>query len=206
MENLFYLIFLFFVYLIIFSALFFESLPFIGTIVPGGLILVFFVGFFSKIGFLNPFLSFTICVLAFFLADLVGFHLGMKKGEKVITKCSKYFFLKEEFLHKIANKISNHPKKSLFFGKLNPLVRCFLPFFHGMKKTNKKYFLILSLISNLLVVSTFFFFGYFIGKGVKTIKFLFEAVFLLTAIVFLISYLYYLRGLKKDVHHKQVKS
>jgi len=184
--------FLFFIEAIIFLALFLESFPFLGAFIPGGIIVVFLAGLFSRTGQLNTTITFLVCLAASFLADLFGYFLGSKYGEKILKKYKRILFIKTDFLHRVCNVVKAHPIKLLVFGKFNPATRSISPFMAGLKKLPPQKFILISITSTLLWVSAFFFMGYLLGKGITTVQALGKWVIISTVILFLLIYLIYL--------------
>lgn len=198
-ENFFEEVIKNFSYAGIFFILFLESLPFIGIILPGGLFFIFFVGILSRVGYLNPIISFIICFIASVSADLTGYFIGKKKGESIIKKSSEIFFIDKVFFNKIANISKNNPKKTSLLGKFNPFSRSIVPFIHGMKNLNKKYFIFLSLIGSFFCVGIFWGIGFILGKGIKTAKYINKMLFLYTLILMILIYSYiFLRKIIKN--------
>ncbi len=199
-----------FPYLGIFIALFLESFPFLGALIPGGIIVIFFVGTLARRGYLNPWLTFLVCVLASFSVDLFGYFLGRKRGEALIHKYSKYLLIKKEFLHKLADILKRHPKRLLILGKFNPATRSIVPFMSGMKKIPSEQFILYSLVNTLLRAGIFFGLVFLFGKGVQTATWLGKMAVIGTIALFLIGYFIYLiRDIvrkKKNGANKQNKN
>jgi membrane-associated protein len=189
----------------IFIAIFAESIPFIGAFVPGGAIVLFLTGFFSKSGGLNIFVSWLVCFVASYSIDLYGYHIGKTKGKVWIGKYSKYFLIKESFIHSVGDLLKNHPIKSLVFGKFNPATRSMSPFIAGMKEIDSKEFRKISLFTSAIWVSFFLGIGYLLGKGVGYIRTLGKFAVIFSVCIFLFVYFFYLifNMIRKKMHKKR---
>jgi membrane-associated protein len=181
----------------IFIAIFAESLPFIGALVPGGVIVLFLAGLFSKTGHLNIFVSLAVCFLASFTIDLYGYHIGKKKGEEWIHKYSKLILIKKDFLHKIADLLKKHPTRLLIVGKFNPATRSMTPFMAGMKGVDYSKFRKITLLNSLIWVTIFFGLGYLIGTGMGYVEFLGKFAIIFSLGLFFAAYILYLVKEKK---------
>jgi membrane-associated protein len=211
MSFLTYLITVLISEIFIFLAVFAESIPFIGALVPGGVIIVFLAGGFAKAGYLPIITTFVVCFFASFTIDLFGYWVGKVRGEKILHKYSKYVLVKKDFLHRIADLLREHPTKLLIGGKFNPATRSIAPFMAGLKYLEFKKFVTISIISSLLWVSVFYLLGMLVGKGLTTAKLLGKWAVIITFIIFLILYLVYLirqlikkRRMKRYGNYKQI--
>jgi membrane-associated protein len=192
----------------IFIAIFFESFPFIGALIPGGAILIFLAGLFSKLGYLNPWITFIICFIASFSSDMFGYYLG-KNHSEYIKKYSKYILIKKEFIDSISRVIKRKRKRYLFFGKFNPATRAIVPFLIGMQHIGYRRYIKISFINTLIWAGFFFFIGFFLGKGIERIKYLGGILVTISFILFIIIYITYLVYKKieeKNGTNKQIKS
>jgi len=176
----------------LFVAIFAESFPFLGALVPGGAILLFFAGVFAKVGTINIWATLIVCYAASVSIDFYGYKLGKEQGETMMNKFLKYVRIKEGFVHKLAEIIVVHPCKTLILGKFNPVTRSISPFMAGMKGLDKKRFSILNYINSAIWVLFFVGIGYVFGHGLKMIKFLQNWVIFVTIALFIILYLVYL--------------
>lgn len=193
--------------ILLFIALFLESFPLFGAIIPGGAILIFIAGMLSKVGEINIFISFVVCVCASFLADMVGYRIGYSKGEAWVDKYSKFILIRSSFIHAIAGKLNNHPKKALIFGKFNPATRSIIPLLIGIKKLPWANLVLISLMSSVIWVSVFFTLGFIFGKGVGTITLLGKISIIGTVIFFFLLYFIYLlrQAIRNSPNNKDVK-
>lgn len=181
-----------FLQLSLFLAIFIEGSPFIGALIPGGIIALFFAGVFSRIGTLNLYFSLISAFAGTLSIDFISYYLGSRHGEKTIHKYSKYILVKREFIHKIADLIKIHPYKTLIFGKFNPATRAVAPFMAGMKHIGKTKYIIINILASASWVSALMFAGYFFGGGFKIIKFIEGWLMYSTIIFFIFAYIFYL--------------
>ncbi len=193
----------------LFVALFLESFPLFGALVPGGAILIFIAGMFSKFGTLNGIITLTVCIGASISADIFGYWIGITKGDRWVNRYSRFLLIKSSFIYAIAEKLKNHPKKALILGKFNPATRSIMPLLVGIKKIKWENFIITSIISSIIWVTTFFLIGFAFGKGIGIITFLGKLAIIVTFISFLLIYFVYLIRQaikKKNGNNKQSKN
>lgn len=176
----------------IFVAIFAESVPFIGALIPGGAIILFLAGFYSRFGSLNIYVTWLVCFLASYSIDLFGYYVGKRWGNKWISKYSKYFMIRECFIHKLADILKKHAVKGLVIGKFNPATRSMGPFVAGMKELEYQKFNKISLLASALWVTFFVWIGYFVGSGVEKISLYGKIAIVLTICGFLFLYFTYL--------------
>jgi undecaprenyl-diphosphatase len=135
-------------YWLIGAASILESIPLLGTIIPGHTIVIL-GGFFAKLGFLNIYAVAGIAAGGSILGDLVGYFLGKRYGLSLITRWGKYFLIKQESLDKARELINRHTGKALIIGRFNPVARCFTPFLVGAGGGKWKTFWIYDIIAGI---------------------------------------------------------
>ncbi len=173
---------------VMFAVAFLESLPFIGAILPGQLLIIF-GGFLVKSGFFSFGNALMATALGAILADVLGFYAGKYFGPQI--KGKKIWLLEKSHVEKAVNLIENNSVKSIFIGRFHSFTRAFMPFAAGMSNIKIKKFLVIDIITAffwaLLSLSIGFVFGKsfevaasFVGKFVLITTFI--AIIVIAAI------------------------
>ena len=176
----------------IFIAIFAESIPFIGGFIPGGIIVLFLGGLFSRFGYLNIGVTLIVCFLASYSIDLFGYYLGKNKGRKLIHKYAKYFLIKRELVNKISALLRKHPTRISIISKFNPATRSIIGFTAGVSHVNFKKYRKVSMISSASWVIVFVGIGYLFGTGLESARMLGRIAAVVTFILLVGFYLLYL--------------
>ncbi len=92
-------------YTILFVTTVLEGIPIVGSLVPGHTVVIL-SGLLAKLGILNLGFVLALVTIAALLGDIIGFMLGKKYGITLLTRFSKYLFIKDEYIEK-AKKIIN---------------------------------------------------------------------------------------------------
>lgn len=192
-------------YFLAFIMIFLEGLPFVGSFIPGGSIIIFLGGFISRLGFLDFFVVLAFCFVGSFCVDFLGYLLGRRVGEGFVHRIGKVFFLEKKLIEKAASFIQGHYGKSMIIGKFNPVTRSFAPFFAGAHKISVAKFSFYNFFGSALWVLTFGLLGYVFG-GSYLLAERFEK-FIVVATVLLIGglYFYYIHLILKKKNRCKVK-
>lgn len=153
-------------YWIVFLIAFSESFAFVGTLIPGS-ILIYLAGFMASRGYLN------IITLIWFVA--VGAALGDGLSYLLGTKGKRFFhnenkFLKLSHLEKGEQFFHKYGPKSVFFGRFAGPLRPIIPFIAGLSRMDKKVFFLWDISSVLLWTLLHLFVGYFFGSAIDIIE------------------------------------
>lgn len=142
-----------------------ESLVFVGSVVPGA-ILVVLAGFLSAQGYLDLGDLIWFAAIGAILGDGLSFYLGAK---------GTHFFRKENRLLKAAHLergerfFDKHGSKSIFLGRFVGPLRPIIPFIAGLSKMDKKKFLFWNIISAFLWSAAHLLLGFFFGSALAVI-------------------------------------
>ena len=185
-------------YLFIFFAIFLEGLPFIGAFIPGGSIIIFFTGFFSKLGYLNLWVAMLVCFLASVLVDTLGYFLGRCFDRKFLHIIGKKILIRRHVMKKISKLIEGHTGKALIFGRLNPATRSIAPFLVGSHNVKFSKFIFFNIIGGILWVSLFAFLGYVFGSSYQIAEECEKYIIITTILLIVGFYIYYLITYFKD--------
>ncbi|HHX58267.1 MAG TPA: DedA family protein [Candidatus Moranbacteria bacterium] len=156
-----------------------ESLAFIGSILPGS-ILVILAGFLSAHGYLEISKLIWFVTFGAILGDGFSYWLGTK-GKVIFQK--NYRWLKYVNLEKGEYFFKKHGGKSVFWGRFIGLLRPIIPFIAGLSKMNKKEFFLWNVTSAFLWATSHLLIGYFSGGALGSIKTWSERVTVLIVII-----------------------
>lgn len=166
-----------------------ESLPVVGLLVPGTVVVLIF-GFFSAQGYLNIWWLLTFSTVGAIIGDTISYWLGKKgthlfKAENRILKLS-HLERGRDFFNKFGNK-------SIFFGRFLGPVRSIVPFVAGLSGMSTRRFFFWNVIGAVGWSGIYLTLGYFFGGLFQTIEVWstrISVVFLvLVALVILIRFL-----------------
>ncbi len=171
-ENLFYMseeFFGFWGYVVVFFAIFIESFPFLGALVPGGLIALLACGFLAKLGYFALWKVALVGILASITVDIFGYFLGRTRGRGFLHRRSRFFLIKRKTIEKVVRVVHGHTGKSLIGGKINPITRAIAPFVVGNERVSFLKFLFFSIVGSGIWVVCFMFLGYALGNSYEVI-------------------------------------
>jgi len=123
-------------YLIVFFVCFIETLAFIGTLIPGGFIVIA-IGFLAVYTPLNIWILILVGTIGSISGDTFSYYLGTK-GVRWFKYENK--LLKLSHLEKGKAFFKKHGHKSIFFGRFVGLIKHIVPFIAGLSKMDFKTF------------------------------------------------------------------
>jgi len=153
-------------YWLVFLIAFFESFAFVGTLIPGS-ILIYLAGFMSSRGYLNIVTLIWFTAAGAALGDGLSYLLGTK-GKRFFHNENK--FLKLSHLEKGEQFFHKHGPKSVFFGRFIGPLRPIIPFIAGLSKMDKRIFFLWNISSVLLWSVLHLLVGYFFGSAINIIE------------------------------------
>ena len=115
-------------YLIAFASACIESLPIIGTAVPGMNVMILVGGFWGKEHIILTIIAASIGAM---IGNYIGYWIGKKIGKELIEKYGDWFGVgktEEKILHK---QIEKHGFWYITLGKFHNFTRSFIPFVAG---------------------------------------------------------------------------
>ena len=143
-----------------------ESLAFVGTFIPG-MIIVLFVGFASANGVLDLGDLIWFVAIGGIIGDSLSYYLGTK-GTKFFRLENKFF--KYSHLEKGKEFFEQHGSKSIFLGRFIGPIRSIVPFIAGLTHLRKGVFLFWDIISGFAWATTILLLGYFFGQTAKALE------------------------------------
>jgi len=149
-------------YLILFLIIFCETGLVITPVLPGDSLL-FAIGAFCGLGYLDLYLTLGLLSAAAVLGDTVNYAIGNYIGPKVFNyKDSRIF--KKEYLHKTHAFYEKYGGKTIIIARFVPIVRTFAPFVAGVGDMTYSKFLAYNLAGGVLWVFSITLAGYFFGN------------------------------------------
>lgn len=168
---------------IIFLLVILEGNPFIGSFIPGQVLIVILAAFYAATGSMNPLYVTAVVFIGALLGDILGYYLGSKsKGSKLMNKCGLH---ENSLLYKTScSFFQKYGPLSLILGREFNVTRAFIPFFAGMSDMKKKTFFIYATISCLVWAMISVYLGYYFGYAIVD-----KLEFLFAFLIFLIFYI-----------------
>lgn len=149
-------------YLILFLIIFCETGLVVTPILPGDSLL-FAVGSFAALGYLDIHKVWPLLAFAAVLGDNVNYAVGNYVGPKVFHYENSRIF-KKEYLAKTHSFYEKYGGKAIIFCKYVPIVRTFAPFVAGVGAMTYPRFLMFNVIGGISWVTLILFAGYFFGN------------------------------------------
>ena len=149
-------------YLILFLIVFCETGLVVLPMLPGDSLL-FVVGTFAAVGYLDIYLALGLITAAAILGDTVNYSIGHYIGPKVFHYESSRFFKKEHLLktHAFYEKYGG---KTIVIARFIPIIRTFAPFVAGVGAMTYSRFILYNVGGALLWVLSIGLAGYFFGN------------------------------------------
>lgn len=145
----------------VFFAMALESMI---TPIPSELVMPF-GGFLAATGEMN----FWLVILAGGLGSLVGsvasYAMGYYGGRPLILKVGKYLLLNEHHLEQTEKFFKRHGEKTIFIGRLIPVVRHLISIPAGLGKMNRRVFALYTFLGATLWCGILTYVGFFLGKN-----------------------------------------
>lgn len=160
-------------YLILFLIIFCETGLVVTPILPGDSLL-FAIGAFCGLGYLDLGLTLALLCAAAILGDTVNYAVGKFIGPKVFHYENSRIFRKE-YLQKTHAFYEKYGGKTIIIARFVPIVRTFAPFVAGVGAMTYGKFLAYNVIGGLLWVLSITLAGYFFGN-IPAVKNNFTAV------------------------------
>ncbi|MBI5744174.1 MAG: DedA family protein [Elusimicrobia bacterium] len=149
-------------YLILFLIIFCETGLVVTPILPGDSLL-FAVGTFAAMQYLDIYKLWPLLVLAAILGDNVNYAVGNYIGPKVFHYENSRIF-KKEYLAKTHDFYEKYGGKAIILCKYVPIIRTFAPFVAGVGAMTYPRFLMFNVIGGFTWVTLITFAGYFFGN------------------------------------------
>lgn len=146
-----------------------ESLPLLGTVIPGQTV-VMLSGFLAKLGYLNLFFVAGFAMAGAFIGDLISYTLGRRFGYNLLVTYGRYFLITPADIEKAQVIVDRNTGKSLLIGRFNPLTRPLVPFAVGASRVRLKRFLPINALGCLIWASLSVGAGYIFGASYELVS------------------------------------
>lgn len=178
-------------YWIIILITYVESIPLLGMLIPGQTIIIL-SGFMVKLHFFGFWLTVVLATCAATLGDITGFLMGKRYGHH-FTQAEKKFYIKKEQIEKTITLISEHPFKTIFFGRLHSLTRTLTPFAAGASNIKMSKFISIDVMSSFVWAFLSILIGFIFGKSFEKASafigsFILVATFISVCIILAVQY------------------
>jgi undecaprenyl-diphosphatase len=151
-------------YPFLFFTILFETLPIIGTFIPGHITIIM-SGFLVKIGIFNIWVTIIIAIAGAVLGDYLGYWLGRRYGMSLIDRFKGYIFLNDKHIEKVKGLVDKHTGKALLLGRLSPVTRALMPFIIGATHAEEKKFWLFNFLGGSIWAIGSITIGYIFGAG-----------------------------------------
>jgi len=151
-------------YIIIFISAMAETLPILGTFIPGHTIIIL-GGFLAKLGVFKLEAVMFAAAFGVVIGDLLAYYIGRKFGYDFVIRYGKHFFLNEEKYQKTKNLVTENAGKALIIGRFNPFTRALSAFLAGIYKIKFPKFIFYSIVGGVSWSTISVFLGYVMGQG-----------------------------------------
>jgi membrane-associated protein len=148
-------------YLILFAIVFFETALMVMSLLPGDSLL-FTAGTLAAVGSLDFVWLIALAIVATVLADSLNYVIGDRAGRRLLV--GRLPFTKAKHLERTERYLSNRGRLTIVLARFVPYVRSLTPFVAGMSQMSYRRFLHYNLIGALVWVGFFVFGGYFFGN------------------------------------------
>lgn len=147
-----------------------TALP-IGVIIPGGEALLFITGLLGGTQWIevNILVLLIPITLVSFMADLTGYSIGYKLGQKIYKKDDRIFY-KKKHIKRTEKFNEKYGVLALMLARFFPVIRTYNPIINGAKEQDFQKFFIFSGLGALIYVNSLILFGFFIGRRFPGLK------------------------------------
>jgi len=104
------------------------------------------------------------------IGSLASYYIGRYGGNSLIKRFGKYVFLNEEHLVKTEKFFVSHGRKTVFIGRLIPVVRHFISIPAGIAKMKLPTFILYTALGAAVWNSFLIWVGYILGDNWESIK------------------------------------
>lgn len=148
------------IYLLIFLLAIVESLPLVGIVLPGSIILMA-LGFAASSGYIDPLLVYVLFLIGSMIGDSVGFFAG-RKGVTLFRKDNSLIIRGKDFMER-------HGAKSIFLGRFIGPIRPILSLVAGTLETPVIKFFVKNILAAAIWLLLYMGLGYYFGHAWKII-------------------------------------
>lgn len=179
-------------YLLAFISALAESLPIVGTIIPGQVILMSVWGFYGWLWYAKFIGVLISAIIGSVISNAVGYFLGKKYWEDFFKKYGMWVWIEQTELKYLKKWVNTWWAWGIVLSKFHPHARAFLPFIAGSMGFTKTKFWIFNVIASTLWAIVFITIGIFFAEFYETIVQYFWKI-MLAVIMLIITYLWFFK-------------
>jgi membrane protein DedA with SNARE-associated domain len=150
--------------------------------IPSELVMPF-AGFLAAKGEFSFILVIIFSLIGSIFGSLISYYLGKYGGEKAVIKLGRYFFLDETDLKKTEAWFKKSGEKTIFIGRLIPVVRHLISIPAGIGKMNLKKFSVYTVLGAAIWNTFLAYLGYILGKNWDNVRQFTEPISIVVAAV-----------------------
>jgi membrane protein DedA with SNARE-associated domain len=159
--------------------------------IPSELVMPF-AGFLAADGTFNFWLVVLFSTLGSITGSLISYYIGKYGGEKIVLKYGKYMFLDVHDLKKTEKWFKKSGEKTIFIGRLIPVVRHLISIPAGIGKMDIKKFCIYTVLGAALWNFILTYLGYVLGKNWDKVRHYTEPISIIVAILLMGVFVYFI--------------
>lgn len=153
-------------YLVAFASACIESLPIIGTAVPGMNVMILVGGFWARDHF---FLTVLLAILGAMLGNYLGYWLGKELGKELIEKYGDWFGVGQTEEKILTKQLEKNGFWYITLGKFHNFTRSFVPFIAGTAGMLERNFWLYNTIGSIIWATSINLLGVFFIGNYQTI-------------------------------------
>lgn len=178
-------------YLLAFVSALAESLPIIGTIIPGQVIMMSVWGFYGGLWIPQFIWVLSSAILGSVISNAVGYYLGKHYGEDFFEKYGVWVGIEKTELKYLKKWVNTWGAWGIILSKFHPHARAFLPFIAGSMGFTKVKFWIFNIIASVIWAVVFISIWIFFAENYELIiKYIGRILMLIMLGVFAYFWLY----------------
>lgn len=151
-----------------------------------------FAGFLAYEGRFNLMLVLLISTLGSIVGSLISYYMGYYGGNKIVLKYGKYLFLNERDLRKTQKWFKEKGERTIFIGRLIPVVRHLISIPAGIGKMDLTKFCIYTTLGALLWNAFLAYLGYLLGKNWNLVRHYTEPISIIVAVLIVVAAIYFM--------------
>lgn len=188
-------------YVIAFASACIESLPIIGTAVPGMNIMILVGGFWWKTHIVGTIL---LAALGAMIGNYIWYWIGKWYGHEIIEKYGDYIGLWKTEQKILSKQIEKNWFWYIILGKFHNFTRSFVPFIAGASGMQEKNFWIYNTIGSIIWAASINLLGiFFISQYESILDNLGKIMMVILGLIFAYFYFFRRDSLKQYMHDKQ---
>ncbi len=156
------------------------------------------IGFLSKSGIINPFVSYIVSVIGSFFGIMIDYYIGFFLNKEFVYRHAMRFKIKKEHLDMVYRFFEREGEPTVLISRFVPVIRGLISFPAGFAKMNVIRFSVFSLIGILLYNALLIAFGYYALSLNLFNTIIFVAIFL---IILYLVFVYFIKRIKNKINY-----